>query len=154
MSQALDAAAGATSVEAEALDVAFSEASIRESGELGLDFEVGMSFMEKSVREPDAVGEKREKLSRFRYSMEEMLEMRSRGVAEQRRLWEEVYGAMGEVIAREYDGLREVSGRKQKRAGKKKESKASLFVAGMFSYEILSRFYLFSSHVFQMIDRT
>ncbi|XP_074589611.1 uncharacterized protein LOC141845460 [Curcuma longa] len=132
MSQALDAAAGATAVAVEALDVAFREPSMRESGELGLDFEVGGSFVEKTVPEPDATGEKREgreKLSGFRYSTKEILEMRSRGVAEQRRLWEEVYGALGEVIARDYDGLREVSGRKQKRGGKKKEAKASLFVA-------------------------
>ncbi|XP_042462531.1 uncharacterized protein LOC122046086 [Zingiber officinale] len=132
MSQALDAADGATSVAVEILDVAFREPSVQESGELGLDFEAAGSFMEKSVREPDATGEKREgreKVSRFRYATKEILEMRSWGEAEQRRLWEEVYGALGEVIAREYDGLREVGGRKQKRGGKKKEAKASLFVA-------------------------
>ncbi|XP_064986993.1 uncharacterized protein LOC135625831 [Musa acuminata AAA Group] len=100
------------------------------------DFEPGDNSLELEEKAPDAAvekGEDRRELTRTRYSRKEMEAMRSRGVREQRRWWEEVYEGLGEVVGRDYDGLRADSTRKQKRRGKNKKAKASPVVCEEFS---------------------
>lgn len=99
------------------------------------DFEPGDNSLELEEKAPDAAvekGEDRRELTRTRYSRKEMEAMRSRGVREQRRWWEEVYEGLGEVVGRDYDGLRADSTRKQKRRGKNKKAKASPVVCMFF----------------------
>ncbi|CAL9059726.1 unnamed protein product [Musa banksii] len=100
------------------------------------DFEPGDNSLELEEKAPDAAvekGEDRRELTRTRYSRKEMEAMRSTGVREQRRWWEEVYEGLGEVVARDYDGLRADTTRKQKRRGKNKKAKASPVVCEEFS---------------------
>ncbi|CAD5186460.1 unnamed protein product [Musa acuminata subsp. malaccensis] len=100
------------------------------------DFEPGDNSLELEEKAPDAAvekGEDRRELIRTRYSRKEMEAMRSRGVREQRRWWEEVYEGLGEVVGRDYDGLRADTTRKQKRRGKNKKAKASPVVCEEFS---------------------
>lgn len=55
---------------------------------------------------------------RRRYSRSEMEELRFVDLEQQRRLWEEVYGKLGPVIAKEYDGVWAPENQKQKRMRK------------------------------------
>ncbi|RRT59097.1 hypothetical protein B296_00030061 [Ensete ventricosum] len=107
-----------------------------QSVELASDSEPGDNSLGLEEKAPDAAvekGEDRRELTRTRYSRKDMEAMRSRGVGVQRRRWEEVYEGLGEVVARDYDGLRADTTRKQKRGGKKKETKASPVVCEEFS---------------------